>query len=228
MLTENKTSAMLKNIKDYKKRYLSKNIENLDESGTRIMINNFLTQILCYKELEEIKTEYLIKGTYADYIIQLNGKRIFLVEVKAFSIDLTQNHLRQAINYGANEGIEWALLTNSKQFQLFKIIFGKPIEEKLVFKFDLTDENLNLKSVVENLSFLHKEAITKKSLETLWFRYSALNSDNIASLLLSKEMIDNFKKVLKTKYKTKFTDDEIINSITNVIVNPIIIEKLKK
>lgn len=119
MLTASKTDKMLVAIKDYKKRYLTKTIGDLDESGTRIMINTFLTSILGYQELEEIKTEYMIKGTYADYIVQIDGKRHFLVEVKAFSLELSDKHLRQAINYGANEGIEWAILTNGRQFQLY-------------------------------------------------------------------------------------------------------------
>lgn len=104
MITASKSEKMLIAIKDYKKRYLAKVIGDLDESGTRIMINNFLSSILGYQELEEIKTEYMIKGTYADYIVQIGGKRHFLVEVKALSIDLSDKHLRQAVNYGANEG----------------------------------------------------------------------------------------------------------------------------
>jgi hypothetical protein len=35
--------------------------------------------------------------------------------VKALSFDLSEKHLRQTINYGANEGIEFALLTNGKK-----------------------------------------------------------------------------------------------------------------
>jgi hypothetical protein len=103
MISSAKSEKMLVALKDYKKRYLTKNLVDLDESGTRIMINTFLTSILSYLELEEIKTEFMIKGTYADYIVQTGGKRHFLVEVKAYSLDLSDKHLRQAINYGANE-----------------------------------------------------------------------------------------------------------------------------
>ncbi len=35
------------------------------------MINSFLTDILNYLSIEEVKTEYMIKGTYADYVVQL-------------------------------------------------------------------------------------------------------------------------------------------------------------
>lgn len=62
MISTSKSEKMLAALKDYKKRYITKNIGDLDESGTRIMINTFLTTILGYQELEDIKTEYMIKG----------------------------------------------------------------------------------------------------------------------------------------------------------------------
>ncbi|GHN03193.1 hypothetical protein WSM22_46820 [Cytophagales bacterium WSM2-2] len=227
MITASKSDKMLLALKDYKKRYLTKNIADLDESGTRIMINNFLTSILGYLELEEIKTEYMIKGTYADYIVQIGGKRHFLVEVKAFSIDLSDKHLRQAVNYGANEGIEWAILTNGRQFQLYKIIFEKPIGEKLVFEIDFESEEFSAKDALEQLVYLHKEAVIKKSLADLWSRHSALDPLNIAGLLFSPQVVAFLKKELKSKYDSKFEDDEIIESLNEVVCGEIPMEKLK-
>lgn len=227
MISSSKTDKMLTALKDYKKRYLSKTLSDLDESGTRIMINNFLTSILGYQELEEIKTEYMIKGTYADYIVQIGGKRHFLVEVKAFSIDLSDKHLRQAVNYGANEGIEWAILTNGKQFQLYKIIFEKPIGEKLVFEIDFVAEDFNVKAALEQLQYLHRDAVVKKSLADLWSRYSALDPLNIAGLLFSPHVVAFLKKELRSKYASKFEDDEIIESLTEVVCQEIPADKLK-
>ena len=227
MISASKSDKMLSALKDYKKRYLSKNIADLDESGTRIMINTFLTSILGYQELEEIKTEYMIKGTYADYIVQIGGKRHFLVEVKAFSIDLSDKHLRQAINYGANEGIDWAILTNGRQFQVYKIIFEKPISEKLVFEVDFTSDDFNAKVALEQLVYLHRDAVVKKSLADLWSRYSALEPLNIAGLLFSPQVIAFLKKELKSKYDSKFEDDEIIESLNEVVCGEIPADKLK-
>lgn len=227
MLTASKTDKMLVAIKDYKKRYLTKTIGDLDESGTRIMINTFLTSILGYQELEEIKTEYMIKGTYADYIVQIDGKRHFLVEVKAFSLELSDKHLRQAINYGANEGIEWAILTNGRQFQLYKIIFEKPINEKLVFDLDFTTEDFHPKDALDELAYLHRDAVVKDSLADLWARYSALEPLNIAGLLFSPHVVAFLKKELKSNYDSKFEDDEIIEALHEVVCTEIPADKLK-
>src|SRR5687768_5244739 len=147
MLTSSKKAKLYNNLKIYSKKYLNKMTE-LDESGTRLLVNHFLTEVLGFTPIEEVKTEYMIRGTYADYVIQCKAERQFLVEVKALSFGLSEKHLRQAINYGANEGIEWAMLTNGKSFQFYKILFNKPIESRKVFEFDLSDMP-SLKASVE-------------------------------------------------------------------------------
>jgi hypothetical protein len=226
MISSSKSDKMLLALKDYKKRYLTKNLSDLDESGTRIMINTFLTSILGYQELEEIKTEFMIKGTYADYIVQIGGKRHFLVEVKAFSIDLSDKHLRQAVNYGANEGIEWAVLTNGRHFQFYKIIFEKPISEKLVFEIDFTSEDYDVKEALELLTYFHRDAVLKNSFANLWARYAALEPIGLAGLLFSPHVVSFLKKELKAKYDTKFEDQEILDALTEVVCMEIPAEKL--
>ncbi len=227
MISASKLEKMQSALKDYKKRYLSKDLSDLDESGTRIMINTFLTSILGYQELEEIKTEYMIKGTYADYIVQVGGARYFLVEVKAYSIDLSDKHLRQAVNYGANEGIDWAILTNGRQFQLYKILFEKPISEKLVFEIDLVAEDFSIKDVLEDLSYLHRDSVVKDGLVSLWSRYSALDPYNVAGLLFAPQVVAFLRKELRAKYETKFEDEDIIQSLTEVICTEISEDRLK-
>src|ERR1700741_2515230 len=107
MLTASKKTKLLNALKIYNRKYLDGKTIELDESGTRLMVNTFLTDVLGYIPIEEVKTEYMIRGTYADYEIQTKEIRQFLFEVKSLSYSLSQKHLRQAINYGANEGIEW-------------------------------------------------------------------------------------------------------------------------
>lgn len=48
MLTPAKRAKMQSALKAYKKTYLDKNLTELDESGTRLMINAFLSDVLGY------------------------------------------------------------------------------------------------------------------------------------------------------------------------------------
>lgn len=226
MLTNSKFTKLIQSAKEYKKQFLDKPLGDLDESGTRLLINHFLTEMLGFKTLEEVKTEYMIKGTYADYVIQLNGKRYFLVEVKALSLNLSDKHLRQSINYGANEGIDWVVLTNGKCFELYRVIFEKPIRNELVFSIDLSDSN-NLKSNIEQLQYLHKESILRNGLEELWRRHSALSPNSLSKFIFSKEVIKFLQKELKKKYNSRFDEEHIEKAVKKIASENIVIEDFK-
>ncbi len=192
----------------------------MDESGTRLMINSFLSDVLGYRPLEEIKTEYMIKGTYADYVIQVNNIRHFLVEVKALSFALSEKHLRQTINYGANEGIEYALLTNGRDFEFYKILFDKPIEARRIFSFDLSNTS-SLKPAADYLQHLHKDSTIKHFFKPLWNKCEATDPLNVAGMLISDNIVSQLKKMIKAKYNEKCDDDVIMKSLHDVIVDRI-------
>ncbi|MBA4312521.1 MAG: hypothetical protein C0417_07815 [Chlorobiaceae bacterium] len=215
-LTASKKRKLLSSIKEYRKKFLIGKYSELDESGTRLMINSFLTDVLGFTSIEEVKTEYMIRGTYADYVIQVSGKQYFIVEVKAMGLELSQKHLRQAVNYAANEGIEWTLLTNGKRFDFYKIIFDKPIDYRKVFSVDLSDVK-QFRVAVENIQYITKQLIFRKGLEHLWDKCAALEPSNISRLLYSKYIINFLRRQLRKTHKSKFTDDEIKGVVTRVI-----------
>ena len=226
MLSTQKLLKFTQSIKEYKKKFLDKPLGELDESGTRLLINHFLTDMLSYETLSEVKTEYMIKGTYADYVIQIGGKRHFLVEVKALSLNLSSNHLRQSINYGANEGIDFVLLTNGRVFELYKVLFEKPISHELIFSLNLSELS-NVKIIAEQLQYLHKDAVLKKGLEVLWDRHSALSPKNLSKLLFSTEVIKFLQKELKKKHNIKFDEVVIENAVKRIAKESVIIEDFK-
>jgi hypothetical protein len=203
---------------------MEKKYHALDESGTRIMVNNLLIEVLGYRELEEVKTEYAIKGTYADYVVQVGRKKHFIVEVKAIQIDLSENHLRQAINYAANEGIDWVLLTNGRTYELYRVIFGKPITYRKVCCFDLVDLE-QMKQSVECFAYLTRKSALSDKLEKFWKRFQALAPSNLARHLYAIEVVRFLRKRLKKEAKLLFPEEDIYNSLHQVIVNKIEIQK---
>lgn len=219
-ITDLQRKSFLNSLKSYKKIYLGKKNSELDESATRIMVNNFLSIVLGYTELEEIKTEYAIRGTYADYVIESDRKKHFIVEVKAISLNLSDKHLRQALNYGANEGIEWIVLTNGRQWQLYRIIFSKPIREKQIFDFDLSDLS-QLKKSVDMMFYLTKRNVEKGNLENLWSRFQALEPQELAKRLYNEDIIRLFKRSLKQKTGLLFSNQDVLDSIYELVSNEI-------
>lgn len=226
MLTSTKSQKLLNGIREYRKQFFAKDIQELDESGTRIMVNHILTDLLGYKSLEEIKTEYMIKGTYADYVVQIGGDRHFLVEVKALSLALSNKHLRQAIEYAANEGVEWVVLTNARVLQLYKVIFAQSIDSKLVFEINLSTPE-TAKGCLECLQFLHRESVVKKGLNQLWNNFMATEKTTIASILLSKPGITFLRKQIRSKFKSKFDEKVVTEAVRRMISEPVNLEEVK-
>lgn len=217
MATENQIQELRNKLKDYKKKYLRKEFAALDESATRIMTNYFLTDILGYQELVEIKTEYRIRSEYADYVVQLKRKKHFVVEVKSIDLDISEKHLRQSLSYAANEGIDWILLLNGREIQLYRVNFGKPITTTLIYKLDLLDKD-DYRKCPNLLWYLTKKAVEKGELETFWKRTNALNPTNLAKLLYSEEIVKRLRNDLKEQTGIYFQVEDVADSLCEIIV----------
>ena len=184
------------------------------------MTNSFLTEVLGYKELEEIKTEFRIRGEYADYVVQVGRKKHFVVEVKSIQIDLDKKHLRQSLNYAANEGIDWILLLNGRQVEVFKVNFGKPIASKLVFRLDLLDKD-DFKSASELIVYLTRKCVLKNELGDFWKRVSALSPLTIAKLMYSEGIARSIRNTIKRDTGIYFQVEDVAEAMHKVIVTPI-------
>lgn len=224
MATQTQKDSLSKKLKEYSRRYLSKKYETLDESATRLMINSFLTEVLGFAELDEIKTEYQINNTYADYIIQLQRKKYIIVEVKAIQIDLSDKHVYQAVNYAANEGIDWVLLTNGRVFSMYRVVFKKPITHKRIFSFDLKEKQ-QLKEAIEYFALMTKRALLNNELDDFWLRFQALEPNNLCKYLYSVEVGKLLRRALKKNAKLNFSEDDIFSSIHQIIVEKIVFEQ---
>jgi hypothetical protein len=220
MATENQLRTLREQLKVYKRKYLRKEFKTLNEADTRIMTNSFLTEILGYRELEEIKTEYRIKSEYADYVIQLKRKKHFVVEVKSIELDLNEKHLRQSLAYAANEGIDWIVLLNGREIQLYRVNFSKPISTTLIFKLDLMNSE-DLKKAPELIWNLTKRAIEKGELDTFWKRTNALNPVNLAKLVYSEEIVKRLRNDLKEQTGIYFQMEDVALSLHQIICDKV-------
>ncbi len=148
-------------LNSYRVRYLNKQLENLDESSTRIIINHLLSDVLGYKELTDIKTEYPIRGGYIDYLIEINNKKLIVVEAKSIRVNLSTKHLKQAIYYAATVGADWIILTNARSLEIYKINYTKPLKVKKIFFIDFKKANPNTNYLT---SYLTKRSVIRGDL----------------------------------------------------------------
>ncbi len=217
MATELQLKALTKSLKEYRHHYLVGDHKNLDESATRILVNHLLTNAFGYEELEEIKTEYEIKGSYADYVVQLKRNKCFVVEVKSIGLNLNEGHIRQTVNYAANEGIDWAVLTNGRQIELYRVIFKKPINTVKLFSFQL-DDLKQIPLAAKQLIYLTKHSIIKGELEGYWKRSTALSPESIAKALYSEDVAKLLRHSLKKDTRITFSVEDILIALQLVIL----------
>jgi predicted type IV restriction endonuclease len=90
------------------------------------------------------------------------------IEVKTVSVTLNDNHIKQAIDYGANAGVTWIPLTNAESWQLYKIKFGKPIDKELVTEFNLLNLNPKTEKDIEALFVISKDGQDKSVIEDFY------------------------------------------------------------
>src|SRR5687768_17793026 len=99
-------------LRKYQRAFEAARSRDVNESDTRVIISDFLADVLGFDKYSEVTTEFAVKSTFCDLAVKLKGKLKFLIECKSAGTDLKDNHLRQATDYAANEGVEWILLTN--------------------------------------------------------------------------------------------------------------------
>ncbi len=228
MATEAQKAKVLSALKEFKRKYITKRNKDADESATRLMINYFLSEVLGYTEIDEIKTEYNIKGVYADYVVQTLRRKQFVVEVKAMGIDLNDHHLRQSVGYAANEGIDWIVLTNGRTLRFYRVLFEKPIRYELVATIEFTDATpKQLSGYADFLCAFSKRGVEKKEHEMLWSRTTALSTSTISKLMYSNHVVSYLRRELKKSTSINFDEEAIKKAVCNCLEAPVNLEKLK-
>lgn len=110
---------------------------------------------------------------------------------------MKDDHIKQAIDYGANAGIEWVILTNGINWQIYRITFAKPIDKELVYELNLTAINVKNENHLEPIYYLCKEALGKSLLDEYHSQKQALSKYYIGQMLLTETVLDVIKRELK-------------------------------
>lgn len=177
-------------IEDAKKRDIS-------ESDTVAIISDMLSDVLGYKKYDEVTTEYAIRGTFADLAIAVDKKVRLLIEAKAIGTELRDNHIRQVVDYCANSGVEWALLTNAAHWRLYRVKFTQPIDKVVVHDLSLLGASPKSDEVLELFGCLSREVFSADAMEEMFTHKQAMSRYTIASLLLTDNILAFLRRELR-------------------------------
>lgn len=210
---------IIENQKKYKRIIKSAATKDVNESDTSVIVTDLFSELFGYDKYSEITTETAIRGTFCDLGILFNKKIKILVELKAIGLDLKDYHIKQAIDYAANKGIDWVILTNAREWHIYRVTFTKPINKELVCEFEFDRLNMRSEKDLEALFSLTKEGIAKSALDDFYEQSQTTNRYILGNLLLSDPIVLALKKEIKKRYpRTRINDVEIKESlISNVI-----------
>jgi len=214
-----------KEIGKYQKILQTAKDRDVNESDTVTIITDMLAEIFGFDKYTDITSEQAIRGTYCDLAVKLNGKIKYLIEVKAIGLNLKENHLRQAVGYGANHGIPWVVLTNGIDWQIHKIKFERPISCDLVCTLDFSTINPRKQESQDKIFLLCKEGLAKAAIEEFHDHVQSVNRFIIGAITLSKPVLSLIRsKLRKISPGTKVTEDEIKRILSSEVLKRDVVE----
>jgi Type I restriction enzyme R protein N terminus (HSDR_N) len=192
---------------------------DISEADTVTVIKDMLCDLFGYDKYTELTSEQQIRGTFCDLAIRVEGKVYYLAEVKSAGTNLNSTHLRQAVNYGAHQGIEWIILTNAITWKIYRIKFGQPIDWDEVYCFDIPEISTRSQDDLAKLYMLCREAISADALDLFHQQAQILNRYVISELLQSDAITSAIRKEMRRLFENmKVTDDQIRVILSNDVI----------
>jgi predicted type IV restriction endonuclease len=203
------------------------------EADTVTIVKDMLQDVFGYDKYSEVTSEHAIKGTYCDLAIKIDNTLQTLIEVKAIGLELKDIHVKQAVDYAANQGVSWVVLTNSITWRIYKVAFEKPISQDLVVDIDFLA--LKPKSDYEPLYLWCKEAWGASSaLDEFEARRQALSRFLIGAVILSDTVLDVIRKELrrvsllnKAAVDVRIESEQIEQVLRNEVIKREVLEGVK-
>lgn len=170
---------------------------DINESDTVAILNDVFSEVFGYDKYAELTSEFAIRGTFCDIAIKIEDKVQFLIEAKAIGIELKDAHMRQALDYGANHGVQWIILTNGIEWKIYRIRFEQPINYDLVCSFNFLALNARDENDQERLYVIAREGLSHNSREDYFEKIQSVNRYVIGNLILAEPVLSTIRRELK-------------------------------
>ena len=199
--------------------------QDANEADTVILVADILSDLFGYDKRDNLTTEYAVRGRFVDIALVEDRKPFAFIEVKAVGTDLKEQHLRQVVDYAANHGVEWVILTNSNIWQVYKVIFGQPIESELVESFKLLALNPRSKEDVARLYALSIDGFKRGVLKDQHKQKQIVNRFVIGGILRMPPALQLVRKELRKLDPTlKITEQDILQVLEKEVLKRELLE----
>lgn len=197
---------------------------DVNESDTSMIVTDVLAEVFGYDKYSEVTRELCIRGTFCDLATRIDGKFQMLIEVKAIGLELKDSHVKQAVDYAANQGIEWVALTNGNLWRVFRVLFAKPIDAELVLDIDLLALNAKSADDLESLYLLTRESMLKSGLYAYHDHLQATNKFYLAAVVLSDTVLETVRRELRRLSDAKVEIEDLREALRKEVIKREVIE----
>jgi hypothetical protein len=213
------SERLISGLKRYQPILAAAKARDVGETDTVTIIKDMLADVFGYDKYSELTSEYAIRGTFCDLAVKLDGKLSTLIEVKAIGIDLKEQHVKQAVDYAANQGVDWVLLTNGNRWCVYHVLFTRPIQTELVVDIDFSVLNSRSEADIELLYLWCKEGWQRSALGDFHTQKQALSRFFLGAMVLSESVLEVIRRELRRVSPDVRID---IDQIRTVLANEVI------
>lgn len=190
-----------------------------NEGDTRLLVTDFLCEALGYDKYADLTTEYLVKGEFADYGVRIDKQLVAFIEVKRVATKLGIKHLRQVEMYAVNEGVEWVVLTNGEEWQVYHITGGLPVIIDLAMDVHILGEE-SPQHKANQLYYLSREAFKRRQIDELWQMKRAMLPKSLGKVILSPAVQTAIQKELKRQTSHNADLQAINQALVKSVLRP--------
>jgi hypothetical protein len=215
-------------IKRFQPIIASAKSRDANESDTVIIATDMLSEVFGYDKYSEITSECSIRGTWCDLAIKIDGTFEYLIEVKAIGLELKDSYTKQAVDYSANQGTDWVLLTNAEIWRIYKVTFAKPILSELVLEINFSELSPKKSGDIELVYNLTREGWMKSALGEFHTQQQALSRFFMGALVVSNPVLEVLRRELRRiSPDVRIGLEQIKSVLTNEVLKREVVESEK-
>jgi Type I restriction enzyme R protein N terminus (HSDR_N) len=212
-------------IKQFQPILAAAKARDVGEADTVTIIKDMLADVFGYDKYAEVTSEFAIRGTYCDLATKIDGALQTLIEVKAIGLELKEAHVKQAIDYAANQGVDWVLLTNGVCWRVYHVIFAKPIDQELVVNIDFSTLNARSEKDIDLLYLWCKEGWQRSVLGEYHTQRQALSRFFVGAMLETDPVLEVIRRELRRMSPDVRIDiDQIKQVLTSEVIKREVLE----
>lgn len=212
-------------IKRYQPILAAARSRDVGEADTVTIIKDMLADVFGYDKYSDVTSEHSIRGTYCDLAIKIENQLQTLIEVKAIGLDLKDQHVKQAIDYAANQGVDWVLLTNGITWRIYRLIFAKPIDQELVLEIDFCALSARSDNDIQLLYLWCKEGWQRSVLGEYHTQRQALSRFFVGAMLQTDTVLDVIRRELRrVSPDVRIDSDQIKSVLVNEVIKREVLE----